>query len=196
MRSKPVTSVGSSITGRVSRPGLLVDERDQVALAGVLGSDAGEQLAEPLGFAGPVGQHPDTGEEVDRGPVAAVLLRVDLRGGRSLVDRDGVERVRALSAWARVSHACLLQPYTDAPSHAPVDLAFIQQELHQRRRRAAIEQRVPHTRLGVVGIEALEAGRSPGPGGCPHPRSRQGVNGTRRVMGAVRTPPTTDKKNN
>jgi hypothetical protein len=63
----------------------------------VLGSEAGEQFAEPLEFAGLVGQHADPDEEVDRGPIAAVLLRVDLRGGRPLVDRDGVERMGALT---------------------------------------------------------------------------------------------------
>jgi hypothetical protein len=77
---------------RGASPVFLVDARHEVPLARVLRSDGREEVGESFGLAGAVGQRADAGEEIDGGPVAGVVLGVDVRGRGAFVDRDRVER--------------------------------------------------------------------------------------------------------
>ncbi len=157
----------------------------------MLGDDRSQEPAEQLRLIAFGGQGTDSCEEVDGRSVATVLLRVDLRGDNSFVDRDGVERVgrfpsrAASSTCARHSRATW-QPTThrrrglrrggSRPEWSPVAVRGVGcvSSLRCRQRRGACE-----------GDRRLVFG------GPRRRRSRRGACGTRRGTGGVRMHPTT-----
>src|SRR5947209_9314517 len=76
-----------------SPPALLVDERHEVALARMLGRDLLQEVLEAFRLAGLPCEGSDAREQVDRGPIPAVVLGVDLFSHGSLIHGDGVARV-------------------------------------------------------------------------------------------------------